>query len=49
MKNFTPYVLIVLTTIIFTISTISDEKKIIDLENQLYQQNNSIDSLKHEM
>ena len=49
MNNFIPYVLVVLTTILFTISTISDENIIIDLEHQLYQQNNSIDSLKHEI
>ena len=49
MNNFTPYVLVVLTTIIFTISTINDENIIIDLEDQLYQQNNTIDSLKHQI
>ena len=49
MNNFTPYVLVVLTTILFTISTINDENIIIDLEDQLYQQNNTIDSLKHEI
>tara|TARA_R110000796_G_scaffold97782_3_gene205024 strand:- start:769 stop:1305 length:537 start_codon:yes stop_codon:yes gene_type:complete len=45
MKKFIPYTLLVLTTIIFTASIISDENKIIDLEKQLYQQSNSIDSL----
>ena len=49
MNNFIPYVLVVLTTIIFTIFTINDENTIIDLEYKLYQQNNSIDSLKHEI
>ena len=49
MNNFIPYVLVVLTTITFTIFTISDENKIIDLEHKLQQQNNSIDSLKHEI
>ena len=49
MNNFIPYVLVVLTTIIFTIFTISDENTIIDLEHKLHQQNNSIDSLKHEI
>jgi hypothetical protein len=44
-----PYVLVVITTIIFTISTISDENTIIDLENQLHQHKNSIDSLKSEI
>jgi hypothetical protein len=36
MNNFMPYVLVVITTIIFTISTISNENKITDLENQLH-------------
>ena len=49
MNNFIPYVLVVLTTITFTIFTISDENTIIDLEHKLHQQNNSIDSLKHEI
>ena len=49
MNNFMPYVLVVLTTIIFTISTISDEKNIKDLKNQLNQQKNQIDSLYHEI
>ena len=49
MTNFIPYVLVVLTTITFTIFTISDENTIIDLEHKLHQQNNSIDSLKHEI
>ena len=49
MNNFTPYVLVVLTTIIFTISTIDNENTIIDLEDQLNQQNNTIDSLKHQI
>ena len=49
MNNFIPYVLVVLTTITFTIFTINDENTIIDLEYKLYQQNNSIDSLKHEI
>ena len=49
MNNFMPYVLVVLTTIIFTISTISDEKNIKDLEHQLNQQKNQIDSLYHEI
>ncbi|MBC8399312.1 MAG: hypothetical protein H8E16_19750 [Flavobacteriales bacterium] len=34
---------------IFTISTISNENTIIDLENQLHQHKNSIDSLKSEI
>mgnify|MGYP003677565886 FL=1 len=49
MNNFMPYVLVVLTTIIFTISTIDNENTIIDLEDQLNQQNNTIDSLKHQI
>ena len=49
MNNFTPYLLVVLTTILFTMSTISDENTIKDLEHHLYQQNNTIDSLKHEI
>ena len=48
-KNFTTYLLLVLTTMIFTISTISNENTIIDLENQLHQHKNSIDSLKSEI
>tara|TARA_R110000772_G_scaffold206385_1_gene316997 strand:- start:58 stop:597 length:540 start_codon:yes stop_codon:yes gene_type:complete len=44
-----PYLLIVIATILFTISTINDEKIIIDLEHQLHLQNNSIDSLKHKI
>ena len=49
MNNFMPYVLVVLTTIIFTMSTISDENTIIDLENQLHQQKTQTDSLYHEI
>ena len=49
MNNFIPYVLVVLTTILFTISTIDDENTILDLEDQLDQQNNNIDSLKHKI
>ena len=44
-----PYLVVVMATILFTISTINDENTIIDLENQLHQQNNTIDSLKHEI
>ena len=44
-----PYVLVVLTTTIFTIFTISDENTIIDLKNQLHQQKNQTDSLHHEI
>ena len=44
-----PYLLVVMTTILFTISTINDENIILDLEYQLLQQNNSIDSLKHKI
>ena len=44
-----PYLLVVLTTILFTVSTIDNEKTILDLELQLNQQNNMIDSLKHEI
>ncbi len=49
MNNFMPYLLVVLTTILFTVSTIDNEKTILDLELQLNQQNNMIDSLKHEI
>ena len=49
MNNFMPYVLVVLTTIIFTMSTISDENTIIDLENQLHQQKTQTDSLYYEI
>tara|TARA_R110000796_G_scaffold98210_1_gene205634 strand:+ start:85 stop:609 length:525 start_codon:yes stop_codon:yes gene_type:complete len=41
-----PYLLVVVTTMIFTLSTISNENTILDLENQLQQHKNSIDSLK---
>ena len=44
-----PYLLVVMATILFTLSTISDENTIKDLEYQLFQQNNNIDSLKHEI
>ena len=44
-----PYLLVVLTTMLFTIAMISDENTIKDLEHQIFQQNNSIDSLKHEI
>jgi hypothetical protein len=44
-----PYLLVVATTILFTISTIKDENKIIDLKNQLHQQSNQVDSLHHEI
>ena len=44
-----PYLLVVMATILFTLSTISDENTIKDLEHQLFQQNNNIDSLKHEI
>ena len=46
MNNFMPYLLVVVTTMIFTLSTISNENTILDLENQLQQHKNSIDSLK---
>jgi len=49
MKKFTPYILLVSTVILFTMSTINDENTIIDLEDQLDQQNNTIDSLIHEI
>ena len=49
MHNFMPYLLVVATTILFTISTIKDENKIIDLKNQLHQQSNQVDSLHHEI
>ena len=44
-----PYLVVVMATILFTISTINDENTIIDLKHQLHQQNNTIDSLKHEV
>ena len=44
-----PYLLVVMATILFTLSTISDENTIKDLEHQLFQQNNNIDSLKHKI
>ena len=44
-----PYLLVVMATILFTMSTINDENTIKDLEHQLHQQNNNIDSLKHEI
>ena len=44
-----PYLLVVLTTMLFTIAMISDENTIKGLEHQIFQQNNSIDSLKHEI
>ena len=50
MKKFQlPYLVVIAATIIFTISTINDENVIIDLEHQLHQQNDIIDSLKHEI
>jgi hypothetical protein len=49
MKFQIPYLVVVMATILFTIFTISNENKIIDLENQLHHQNNNIDSLKHEI
>mgnify|MGYP003659727022 CR=1 FL=1 len=48
-KKYTPYILLVLTVILFTIFTIDFENTIIDLEHQINQQNNSIDSLHHEI
>ena len=44
-----PYLLVVMATILFTISTINDENTIKDLKHQLIHQNNNIDSLKHEI
>ena len=44
-----PYLVVVMATILFTISTINDENIIKDLEHQLHQQSNIIDSLKHEI
>jgi hypothetical protein len=44
-----PYLLLVMATILFTVSTISDENTIIDLKNQLHQQKNQTDSLHHEI
>jgi len=44
-----PYLLVVMATILFTISIIDDENTILDLEYQLDQQNNIIDSLKLEI
>jgi hypothetical protein len=50
MKQFQlPYLVVVMATILFTISTINDENIILDLEHQLDQQNNNIDSLKHKI
>ena len=49
MKDYMPYILVVLTTILFTISTIDSENTIEDLKHQLHQQNNIIDSLKLEI
>ena len=49
MNNFIPYLLVVLATIIFTLSTIDSEDTILNLEHQLDQQNNTIDSLKHQI
>ena len=44
-----PYLLVVLSTIIFTIFLVDSEKQIEQLENQLEQNNLQIDSLKHEI
>ena len=49
MNNFMPYLLVVLTTILFTIFQIDSEKQIEQLENQLEQNIYQIDSLKHEI
>ena len=44
-----PYLLVVLSTIIFTIFLVDSEKQIEQLENQLEQNNLQIDSLNHEI
>tara|TARA_B110000908_G_scaffold100381_1_gene118406 strand:- start:627 stop:1166 length:540 start_codon:yes stop_codon:yes gene_type:complete len=46
MKQFQlPYLVVVMATILFTISTIDNENIILDLENQLQQHKNNIDNL----
>ena len=49
MKFQLPYLLVVMATILFIVSTIDDKDTILDLEHQLDQQNNNIDSLKHKI
>ena len=43
MRLYTPYLLVVLSTIIFTILLVDSEKKVIELKHQIQTQNDSLD------